>query len=87
MTVDQLLLEGVELMLFGMGSVFIFLVLLIFSIRLMARLLERFAASAPQRATVAPAAAPAPSHEPEPDVFAAIQAAIHQYRVPRLSQV
>ena len=83
MTPSQLLLEGVELMLFGMGSVFIFLVLLIFSIRLMARLLARFAAPAPQRAAVVPAAAKAPAQEPEPDVLAAIQAAIHQHRARR----
>ncbi|UTW07260.1 OadG family protein [Pseudomonas benzenivorans] len=83
MTPSQLLLEGVELMLFGMGSVFIFLALLILSIRLMARLLGRFAASAPQRAVVTPAAAKAPSHDPEPDVLAAIQAAIHQHRARR----
>jgi oxaloacetate decarboxylase (Na+ extruding) subunit gamma len=65
MTPSQLLLEGVELMLFGMGSVFIFLVLLIFSIRLMARLLERFAAPAPQRVATASAPARAALHEPE----------------------
>jgi oxaloacetate decarboxylase (Na+ extruding) subunit gamma len=83
MTPSQLLLEGVELMLFGMGSVFIFLVLLIFSIRLMARLLERFAAPAPQRVATASAPARAALHEPEPDVLAAIQAAIHQHRARR----
>ncbi|WP_439861826.1 OadG family protein [Pseudomonas sp. MBLB4136] len=83
MTANQLLLEGVELMLFGMGSVFIFLVLLIFAIRLMARLLERFAAPAPQRVATAPAPVKAALHEPEPDVLAAIQAAIHQHRARR----
>ncbi|MBS7663135.1 OadG family protein [Pseudomonas lalucatii] len=83
MTPSQLLLEGVELMLFGMGFVFVFLVLLILSIRLMAHLLGRFSAPAPQRAAVAPAAPKALEQAPSPDVLAAIQAAIHQHRARR----
>ncbi|KFX70126.1 oxaloacetate decarboxylase [Pseudomonas taeanensis MS-3] len=83
MTPSQLLLEGVELMLFGMGSVFIFLVLLILAIRVMARLIERFAPAAPVRASVAPLPVKVAGHEPEPDVLAAIQSAIHQHRARR----
>ena len=82
MTPSQLLLEGVELMLFGMGSVFLFLALLILAIRLMARLIERFAPPAASRAAVVPA----PTQfveQPEPAVLAAIQAAIHQHRARR----
>lgn len=83
MTSSQLLLEGVELMLFGMGSVFLFLVLLIFAIHLMARLLARFApaALAPAANVVVPAKAAA--HQPDADVLAAIQSAIHQHRARR----
>ncbi len=84
MTPSQLLLEGVELMLFGMGFVFFFLALLILSIRVMARLLERFAP--PVALSSVPAArAPArpTSDEIAPEVLAAIQAAIHQHRARR----
>ena len=83
MTSSQLLLEGVELMLFGMGFVFFFLALLVFAIRLMSRLIGRFAAATP-----VPAAAPLPvkdalAQEPEADLLAAIQSAIHQHRARR----
>ena len=47
MQTSQLLLEGVELMLFGMGSVFVFLILLIFCIRLMTFLTGRFVSEPP----------------------------------------
>ncbi len=79
MTPSQLLLEGVELMLFGIGFVFAFLVLLILCIRLMSYLTDRFV-SAP-----APQAAPAPhaGAETDADILAAIQAAIHQHRARR----
>ncbi|MFI8479460.1 OadG family protein [Pseudomonas sp. NPDC078700] len=77
MASTNLVLEGVELMFFGMGSVFVFLTLLVFSIRIMARLLERFSPvvePAPVRAPVAVA------QEPSADVLEAIQLAIHQHR-------
>ncbi len=79
MTPSQLLLEGVELMLFGIGFVFAFLVLLILCIRLMSYLTGRFV-SAP-----APQGAPAPhaGAETDADILAAIQAAIHQHRARR----
>lgn len=82
MTPRQLLLEGVELMLFGMGSVFVFLVLLIVAIRLMAWLIEHFALAGPLPA-VASLPANVPAKGPEPDVLAAIQLAIHQHRARR----
>jgi len=79
MTPSELLLEGVELMLFGLGSVFIFLVLLIACIRLMSLAIGRFDS--------APAAQPAISKtadtEMDADLIAAIQTAIHQHRARR----
>lgn len=83
MTPSQLLLEGVDLMLMGMGSVFFFLALLIISIRLMARTIERFAPAAPARVAATPAPVKVASDMPGPDVIAAIQSAIHQHRARR----
>ncbi|MEX6503125.1 OadG family protein [Pseudomonas zhanjiangensis] len=83
MTPSQLLLEGVDLMLMGMGSVFFFLALLILAIRLMARLLERIVPAAPVRASASPAPAKAVVPQPDADVLAAIQLAIHQHRARR----
>jgi oxaloacetate decarboxylase gamma subunit len=81
MTPSELLLEGVELMLFGLGSVFVFLVLLIACIRLMSSVIGRFDnAPTAQPASVTPAAGAA---EMDADLLAAIQAAIHQHRARR----
>lgn len=80
MTPAELLLEGVELMLFGMGIVFSFLVLLVFAIRLMSTLVARFAPEPAPLVTTAPAL---PSAPVAPDTLAAIQAAIRQHRAKR----
>ena len=78
MTPSELLLEGVELMLFGLGSVFVFLVLLIVCIRLMSFLIGRFDSGSTPPATVTPSTATATA-DMDADLFAAIQAAIHQH--------
>ncbi|WP_324733877.1 OadG family protein [Pseudomonas paeninsulae] len=83
MTSSQLLHEGVELMLMGMGSVFFFLALLILCIRLMARVIERFVPAPHAREANAPVSAKLVGHEPGPDVLAAIQLALHQHRARR----
>lgn len=84
MTSGQLLMEGVELMLFGMGFVFAFLVLLIGAIRTMSQLIDHFAPAAVQPvAAHAVKPRPAPSAEPDVELLAAIQAAIHLHRVRR----
>ncbi|WP_068828096.1 OadG family protein [Pseudomonas sp. BMS12] len=80
MTPADLLLEGVELMLFGMGIVFTFLILLVFAIRLMSRLVARLA---PEPAPLAVATPAIPSAPVDPDTLAAIQAAIRQHRAKR----
>jgi oxaloacetate decarboxylase (Na+ extruding) subunit gamma len=82
MTPGELLLEGVELMMFGLGFVFLFLVLLVVMIRVMSRVIELFTAKVP--VPVAAPAAPKPvSQEPDAEMLAAIQSAIHQHRARR----
>jgi oxaloacetate decarboxylase gamma subunit len=84
MTPGELLLEGVELMLFGMGFVFLFLVLLVGVIRVMSRLIESFTPPAPNVASPSyVASAKLDSDEPDANTLAAIQLAIHQHRARR----
>ncbi len=84
MTSSDLLLEGVELMLIGMGSVFTFLVILVIATTIMSRILGRFfpeAAPAPAAAAARPAAPAAVDAE----TIAVIGAAIKQHRAKRRS--
>ena len=81
MTPSELLLEGLEIMLFGIGSVFIFLILLIFCIRLMSIAISRFD-TAPAHRPIAANPVPVPVAA-DADILAAIQAAIHQHRARR----
>ncbi len=84
MTPSELLLEGVELMLFGMGFVFVFLVLLVLAIRVMSRLIDAFAPHTPT--PVASSGVPGAklaSQEADAELLAAIQSAIHQHRARR----
>lgn len=82
MTPSELLLEGVELMLFGMGFVFLFLVFLVLIIRVMSRVIELLGAKTPIQAVV-PLTVKSAADEPSADVLAAIQSAIHQHRARR----
>lgn len=70
---DQLT-AGVELMLVGMGIVFLFLAMLIVAVNLMSAIILRFFPSAPASPTASG------SKSGDPSVIAAIAAAIHQYR-------
>ncbi|MBA1272617.1 OadG family protein [Stutzerimonas azotifigens] len=80
MTSSQLLLEGVELMLFGMGFVFVFLLVLIASIRVMSYVIAHFA-TAPAAQPVA--AGPGSAADIDADTLAAIRGAIQQHRARR----
>jgi oxaloacetate decarboxylase gamma subunit len=82
MTPSELLLEGVELMLFGLGFVFLFLVLLVLVIRVMSRLIEAFASKTPVPAALPPVARHA-DEAPSAELLAAIQSAINQHRARR----
>lgn len=75
-----LLEQGVEIMLFGMGTVIAFLTLLVITMVLMSRLLETFYPAATQ--ATQPASVPTPSGEQleSGDLLAVIMAAVHRHR-------
>ncbi|MEH6588717.1 MAG: OadG family protein [Halioglobus sp.] len=75
--------QGVELMLFGMGTVVVFLMLLILATNLMSLILQRFFPE-PEVPAISPALAPAPAPTPraidQTRLLAVITAAIHRHR-------
>ena len=71
--------QGVELMMYGMGTVFVFLVVLIFVTFFMSKIVQSMPeAASPQVSAPAPAASADTSLTT--DVRKAIQAAIHEHR-------
>lgn len=76
--------QGVELMLFGMGTVVLFLALLVVATTFMSRLVTRhFPEQEPARAAQAALQrlrGGQKSHDQDPDLVAVISAAIHQHR-------
>ncbi len=79
---DNLLSEGLELMVFGMGFVFVFLTLLVISTGVMSKLVNKYAPAPVTKA--APARRPAPAATaagPNNDELVAVMtAAIKKYR-------
>lgn len=79
---QNLIRQAVELMLLGMGTVYVFLILLVFCTGLMSRVLARLARLAPE----APASSSQPQSPPpaqgtaDATLRAAIVAAIHEHR-------
>lgn len=82
MTSSDLLMEGVELMTFGVSAVFGFLVLLVVCIHVMSWIVTRVApeaapvAAAPRRTATAPQSV-------DPELLAVIGAAVSQHRARR----
>ncbi|MEL0168146.1 MAG: OadG family protein [Pseudomonadaceae bacterium] len=77
---NNLVLEGVELMFLGMGAVFSFLILLVICTSIMSVILSRYFPEAlPAAKPVRKKASAAPASV-DPDVVAAIGAAIKQHR-------
>jgi len=66
--------QGIELMLFGMGTVIVFLTLLVFATGWMTGLVRRWAPELPE------AAADDSAQVSDPTLLAIISAAIHQHR-------
>ncbi len=79
---DNLFSEGLTLMVFGMGFVFVFLTLLVFATGIMSRLATRYLpepVKAP-KPRPQPAAAGGAAASNNDEVVAAITAAVHKYR-------
>ena len=70
--------QGVELMLYGMGTVVVFLSLLVVITTLMSAIVRRYFAE-PEPVAVGPVV-PAGDSTPDAEVVAAVAAAIHQHR-------
>ena len=76
----DLLTEGLELMLFGMGTVFVFLAVLVVVTTLMSTIVQRFFPDAPEPSlATTPRPAPAKASNDE-QLLAVISAAVHKYR-------
>lgn len=80
MTISQLLGEGVNLMFLGMGMVFTFLAVLVFSVGKMSQFVQWIES---RRPAPPPPPAQKPTGGADDAVTAAITAAIHRYRTSR----
>lgn len=79
---DNLLMEGVSLMLLGMGAVFVFLTLLVFTTAFMSKLVAKFAPEVPKPVSATPisVAAANPATTDNTQLLAIISAAVHKHR-------
>ncbi len=73
----ELFANALELMVIGMGIVFVFLTLLVVLVNGMTLVIHRFFAERPGPVPTPP---PEPASEREEEVIAAISAAVHRYR-------
>ena len=77
MTEPSLVSQGLELMVFGMGVVFVFLTMLVFVTTLMSKLVNKFAPEPEAVAAPAPAVA-APGVDPQ--LLKVLSAAVKEHR-------
>ncbi|KEA64342.1 Oxaloacetate decarboxylase gamma chain [Marinobacterium lacunae] len=80
---DNLLSEGLNLMVFGMGFVFVFLTLLVFSTGVMSKLVNKYAPASepkPQRSKSNPKVQSAGAGAKNDELIAVMTAAVHKYR-------
>lgn len=82
MTSSELLMEGVELMVFGVSAVFAFLVMLVVCINVMSWAVNRFLPEAAP-VVVAPKRAITAQQSVDPELLAVIGAAVSQHRARR----
>jgi oxaloacetate decarboxylase gamma subunit len=77
----SLLSQGLELLVYGMGTVVVFLSLLVYATRLMSRVILRFFPAPPAATrTDTPSAATHGNPTVSPELLAVIAAAVHQHR-------
>lgn len=76
---DNLISEGLSLMVYGMGFVFVFLTLLVFATSLMSKLTTKFLPEPVVVPKAKPAASVAASSNSD-EVLAVISAAVHHHR-------
>lgn len=74
---QDIMQQGVELMLFGMGSVFVFLTVLVIATTIMSSFVQRFLPEAPEPQPAAPRAT---ANVTDPKLLAVIKAAVDQHR-------
>ncbi len=74
---DLLVQQGIDLMLFGMGTVFVFLTLLVITTIVMSFVVQRFFPELETEQEIPTAGSPAPAN---PTLIAIIQSAIDQHR-------
>ncbi|MDX1634740.1 MAG: OadG family transporter subunit [Marinobacter sp.] len=77
---NELMSQAVDLMVAGMGFVFVFLLILVFATLLMSKLINRFSAPEPAAPARTSRAKPKAPTSVDPDVAEAIKKAIAQYR-------
>lgn len=75
---NHLLAEGLNLMLMGMGAVFVFLTLLVFTTTLMSKIVGRYSPVSPPIPT---AVTPTSTTDDNQELIAVITAAVHQHRL------
>jgi len=76
---ENLVSEGINLMIFGMGFVVVFLTLLVFATTGMSKVLAKVAPEQPKPAPK-PKAAPAAAAGNNDELIAVMSAAVHKYR-------
>ena len=72
--------QGLELLLYGMGTVVLFLTLLVFATQRMSALIQRFFPEPESHAAAPRGTQSSPDAQPSPEVLAVITAALHQHR-------
>ncbi|GAA5316226.1 MAG: hypothetical protein AseanaTS_14310 [Candidatus Pelagadaptatus aseana] len=75
---QDILQQGIDLMLFGMGTVFVFLTVLVIATMIMSRVVSRFFPDAPEPELAPVRAAPVGVNDPK--LIAIIQDAVNQHR-------